>query len=48
MGDTAPWAVSLAAASQAIPRTAHVECAAFGMGAQILKLAHKSSTVFSV
>lgn len=41
MGDAAWCAMTLESASQATPYAADVECAAFGMGAQILKLAHK-------
>jgi len=46
MGDVAGSATTLEAAGQATPHPAHVECAAFGMGAQILKLAHKSEYSF--
>lgn len=46
MGDAAWCAMTLESARQATPCAAHVECAAFGMGAQILKLAHKSEYSF--
>lgn len=45
----AGWVLSaptLEAASQATPHAAHVECTAFGMGAQTLDLAHKSEYSF--